>query len=97
MFDANSRYYNLPTKTLTTENSQIITYTSRRFLPQMNSLQLVSQVTVQQCDRLDLIATRILGDPLRYWQVCDANNAMNPADLIQQAGQILQIAAPKRN
>ena len=96
MFDNNSRYAKLTIKKITS-NGHIISYVSRRFLPQVNNLQIISQVTVQQNDRLDLITTRTLGDPLRYWQVCDANNAMNPADLIQQAGQMLQIAAPQRS
>lgn len=96
MFDTTSRYYNLPTKTLTSNEGQVISYVSRRFLPQVKDLQIISQVTVQQGDRLDLIATRTLGNALFYWQLCDANNAMDPAALVQQPGQMLQLASPQR-
>ena len=41
-------------------------------------------------DRLDSIAATHLGDPLQFWQVCDANNTMNPFDLV---GQDLELEA----
>jgi nucleoid-associated protein YgaU len=37
---------------------------------------------VKQSDRLDLIAARTLGDPLLFWRIADANDAMNPFDLL---------------
>ena len=36
----------------------------------------VAQHTVQQGDRLDLIAAKYLGDPLMFWLICDANGAI---------------------
>ena len=36
------------------------------------------QHTVQQGDRLDLIAAKYLGDPLMFWLICDANGAIAP-------------------
>ncbi len=90
MFDYTSRYYSLPVETMTTADGQTIAYASRRFLPQTQNQTAVAQVTVADGDRLDLIAYRVLGDPLRFWQVCDSNNAMNPFTLLQP-GETLQI------
>jgi hypothetical protein len=46
-------------------------------------------------DRLDLIAARALGDAEHFWQVCDANNAMNPFDLTAEVGSTLRIPLPQ--
>jgi hypothetical protein len=91
MFDYTSRYYNLSNKTFTAADGNIIVYKERRFLPQVDRQTLLTQVTVATGDRLDLIANRILNDPLRFWQIADSNNAMNPFDLTLQPGRVLQI------
>ena len=38
-----------------------------------------------QGDRLDLITARTLGDPEQFWRVCDANDALDPAELTDRA------------
>lgn len=63
MFEFNNRYTHLKTKTLTTATGKVIAYKSRRFLPQMSHLPIATHVVVREGDRLDLIATRLLGDP----------------------------------
>ncbi|MEE8058321.1 MAG: hypothetical protein V3T17_10865 [Pseudomonadales bacterium] len=92
MFEFTSRYYDLPIKTATI-NGKEIAYVGRRFLPQGETLPLATQVTVVEGDRLDLIATRSLGDPLTFWKIADANNAMHPIHLSQEPGTVLRIAA----
>jgi hypothetical protein len=94
MFDANSRYHDIETATLTT-GGRAITYARRRFLPQGETLPVLVEVTVTDSDRLDLITARTLGDPEQYWRVCDANNAMNPADLTTTAGASLRVPVPQ--
>lgn len=37
--------------------------------------------SVQEGDRIDLIATRILGDPGRFAEIIDANPTLDPLDL----------------
>jgi hypothetical protein len=78
MFDQSSRYNTLDDITYEAPDGHIIVYKPRRFLPPGNAIPLLQEVTVNPGDRLDLITARILGDPLQYWQVCDANNCMNP-------------------
>lgn len=91
MFDNNSRYYNLETKTLTAADGRKIAYVSRRFLPQGKEMLLLAEVTTQESDRLDLLANRTLGNPEEFWQIADANDGMNPAALVAEAGQVIRI------
>lgn len=48
-------------------------------------------------DRLDLIAFRYYGDPAGWWQICDANTALDPEELVapDAAGTILMIPVPQ--
>lgn len=95
MFDVTSRYYSLNTLTWNTADGRVISYVSRRFLPQGDTLPLLVEVAVTQGDRLDLIATRTIGDPGQFWRICDANNAMNPFDLTGELGTILRVPLPQ--
>lgn len=95
MFEPNSRYYQLETALLTGADGRLIRYKRRRFLPQGERLPLLVEVVVAQGDRLDQIAARTLGDPEQYWRVCDANDAMNPADLTAAPGQSLRVPVPQ--
>lgn len=95
MFDHSSRYYNLGTAKFTTANGRKIAYTRRRFLPQGDSLPVLEEVLVAQGDRLDLITARTLGVPEQFWQVCDANNAMNPENLTAEINRKIRIPIPQ--
>jgi hypothetical protein len=95
MFDHTSRYYRIETATYITHDGRTINYKRRRFLPQGECLSLLVEVTVTDGDRLDLIANRTLGDPTQFWRICDANNAMNPFDLVAEPGRVLHVAVPQ--
>ncbi len=95
MFDPTSRYYTLETATLLTADGQQMAYKRRRFLPQGQTMTLLVELTVTEGDRLDQITARTLGDPEQYWRVCDANNAMNPAELTSRCGQMLRMPVPQ--
>jgi hypothetical protein len=94
MFDSSSRYAHLPTYVYDTEGDERIPYTARRFLPLAEELLLLSETRTVQHDRLDLIAARTLGDPLLYWQICDASTAMNPVELLEPPGRKLSVPLP---
>lgn len=55
----------------------------------------LGEVRVGIDDRLDLIAFRTLGDPLQFWQICDANNALNPIALAAESGRALRVPVPQ--
>ena len=95
MFDQSSRYYNLETATRTTIDGSTVAYKRRRFLPRGEGMPLLTEATVAQGDRLDLITARTLGDPLHFWRICDANNSMNPRDLTENPGGTLRIPVPQ--
>jgi hypothetical protein len=96
MFDPTSRYYALETATYAGANAQIITYVRRRFLPQVETMPLLVEVTVRQGDRLDLIAARTLGDPEQFWRICDAHHAMDPQELTDaKPGNRLRVPVPQ--
>ena len=44
---------------------------------------------------MDLIAARTIGDAEQFWRICDANDAMNPADLTAESGETLRVPVPK--
>ncbi len=45
--------------------------------------------TVQEGDRIDLLAYRYLGDPTLWWVICDYNYIFFPLDL--ELGSVLRI------
>lgn len=92
-FPPNSRYYTTLTATLETEDGSEQVYLSRRFVPQPESLAVQAQYQVSEQDRLDNITAKQLGDPERYWQLCDANRAMRP-DELEVVGSKLRIPFP---
>lgn len=92
MFDPDSRYAAVPTATHETGSGRRIVHVTRRFLPRSTDLVPLGRVLVADGDRLDRIAGDALGDPQAYWRVCDANDAMNPDDLVRRPGAVLLIA-----
>jgi hypothetical protein len=95
MFDHTSRYYHLDDRIYEAPDGHQIAYKARRFLPQARDLPLLGEATGRVDERLDLIAARSLGDPLLFWQICDANNAMDPFDLVDEAGRVLRVPIPQ--
>jgi hypothetical protein len=97
MLDPNSRYHHLEEAIYEAPDGRSTVYKRRRFLPQGEPIPELQAVIVGPQDRLDLIAARTLGDPLAFWQIADANNAMNPFDLVgpEEIGRRLKIPIPQ--
>ena len=93
MFDQSSRYANCENAFMTIGDRKIM-YKKRRFLPQTKDMNVIRQFKVVAGDRLDNISARVLGDPLQFWRICDANNVMNPLELTGQPGNEIRITAP---
>jgi hypothetical protein len=94
MFDSGSRYAVLEDAIYTTPDGREITYKRRRFLPLGETLAALTAVQMGPGDRLDRMAAQFLGDPEQFWQICDANNCMNPFDL-GTTGDTLRIPIPQ--
>ena len=94
-FPATSRYHGLEIAQFTRADGTIASYVRRRFVPAPEKLALLQEHTIQQGDRLDLLASRHLGDPELFWQICDANRAMRPNELVKTPGRVLRITLPE--
>lgn len=95
LFPPTSRYHNIDTARLTQADGTEVIYLKRRFVPSADRLTLLQEHGVTQGDRLDNVTALYLGDPLQFWRVCDANNAMNPPELTTEVGRRLRITMPE--
>lgn len=95
MLDHTSRYYHLEDRIYETPDGSQIAYKARRFLPHGHTLPLLGEATVRVDERLDLITMRSLGNPLLFWQICDANDAMDPFALVAESGRVLRVPVPQ--
>lgn len=94
-FAPNSRYYGIPTATMTLANGNTVTFLTRRFVPPPERFVALQRHTVVQGDRLDNLASTYFNDPLMYWRICDANRAMRPTELTDTVGRLLRITLPE--
>ena len=94
-FAANSRYAGVETAEWRRSDGLAVRYVKRRFIPAPENFATLQEHRVEEHDRLDNIATKYFSDPELYWRLCDANGAMNPSDLIAEAGRRLRIALPE--
>ncbi len=94
MFDPDSRYHALETAVHVTPAGRRVPYKRRRILPPGAALPVGGEIVVRAGDRLDLLAAKALRDPLAYWALCDANDAMDPNELTATPGASLVVPAP---
>lgn len=97
MIEPTSRYYNLPTATLTVidrDGTPVeVRYLRRRFIPSADGETTLQEHTFTQGERLDNITARYLDDPTQFWRVCDTNRVMRPEEL-EEIGRVIKIALP---
>ncbi|WP_137861344.1 MULTISPECIES: baseplate wedge protein 53 [unclassified Sphingomonas] len=75
-----------------TDAMDAVPYLARTILPLANTFKPQSSYRIQAGDRIDNIAARLLGDPLLYWMLLEANNVSDPATLCAVPGR--QIIVP---
>lgn len=94
-FAPNSRYFGVQSATFKTSDGRQVSYLTRRFVPDPSKLHLLLEHLVQdQSERIDNLAAQVLGDPLQFWRICDANGALRPADLVR-VGATVRITLPE--
>lgn len=73
-----------------------VRYWRRRQLPRSGAMAFLAVHSVTAQDRLDLVTARYLGDPAAFWQVADANAALDPDALVgpEAEGTVLLIPMP---
>ena len=96
MLAITSRYYAIDTATYTSGEGRTVVYVRRRFVPQPEALAQLGQHVVQpgERNRLDLVAARENLSSELWWQLADANRAMDPDELTQTAGRVLRVTLP---
>jgi len=92
-FPETSRYHGVGTTTRE-EGGRTVAYLKRRFVPPPENFAMLYEHTVVQGQRLDQIAAHYLGDPERFWQLADANRALDAEELTDQPGALLPITLP---
>ena len=95
LFTITSRYYNTATAKLATAEGREVVYLRRRFVPPPENFVTLQEHSLHEGDRLDNLAAFYLGDPEQFWRLCDANNAMQPNDLMQPVGRVIRITLPE--
>ena len=90
MFDSSSRYAGLETVQYVRSDGTEVSYKRRRFLPIPSTRLAAGEITVQQGDRIDLIAARTLGDPRLFWKIADLETTRDPFSLASTTGSRLK-------
>ena len=96
MFFKGSRYKDLPEISTTDAEGQTAGSKTLRWIP--DTLGTFSH-TVNQTDRLDLLAYKYYGEPRKWWLICDANpDFALPTDLLDRnpiAQEIVNLEPPE--
>ena len=99
MFDPTSRYSKLENALLHVADvesaTRDIVYKKRRFIPDASGAVTLAQHTVTAGERLDVIVSKYLGDPLQFWRVCDTNDVLSPAELTAEIGTVIRLSLPR--
>jgi len=93
-FPATSRYSGLPLAMAELDGRQV-RYVTRRFVPPPERFALLREHAVAEGERPDTLAAAELGDPERFWLLCDANGVLDPAELTATLGRRLRITLPE--
>jgi hypothetical protein len=86
MFAKNSRYKDLPTVSVTTEDGDIVPAVKLRMLGQ----PLSRPAMITQGDQLDVLAQRQYQGATRYWHLADANTELEANSLTGEPGSVIQ-------
>jgi hypothetical protein len=95
LFPPTSRYHLIETATIERPDGSEVVFLRRRLLPASDRFVLLQEHVVAEGERLDSITARYLGDPLQFWRIADANDAMNPFDLTAEVGRRIRITLPE--
>jgi nucleoid-associated protein YgaU len=78
---------------VTGDATNAIPYLARTILPLASTFKPQTSYTILAGDRLDNIAAKVLGNPMLYWMLLEANNASDPAMLCAAPGRKIIVPA----
>jgi hypothetical protein len=88
VFFKGSRYENVGTDSITNAQGQTVLFKKVRFIPETPAS---AALVVGQGERLDQIAQNVYQDPELFWLICDANETMQPDELVSEPGRTILI------
>jgi hypothetical protein len=91
IFPNNSRYHEIETTRLVTDDGREIIYLKRRFVPDGSTFADLTEHVYTEGERLDNITAQYVGDPTQFWQLADANNVLHPDELTDEIGWPIRI------
>ena len=94
LFPPNSRYKDTAVASIERNNGELVLYLKRRIVPKQEEFVVIEEHTVSDGERLDNITNYYLGDPEKFWQICDANGALCPDELTEIIGNPIKITLP---
>lgn len=68
-----------------------VPFLRRRLCPRPERLARLYVVRIAEGDRRDLLAARHVGDAELWWRLADANGVIDPRDLTDRVGRIVQV------
>ena len=92
MFFNGSRYNEVEDRWIAQADGRIIRYKAPRRVPPPAAPR---RYTVRNPDRPDLAAFAAIGDPQRFWELCDAAGERRPSDLTRRPGRRLPVPGPE--
>src|SRR4051812_41719649 len=90
-YPRSSRYHGVPVAVHTEPDGRQVPYLRRRLLPDPARLGSIAEHSVSVGDRLDMLAHRYLGSADQWWQIADANPALDPRELTATPGRRIRI------
>ena len=71
-----------------------VPYLRRRLCPPAERFALLYEIRVAEGDRRDVLGAHHVGDAELWWQLADANGAVDPRELTDTVGKRLRITLP---
>lgn len=88
MFDQTSRFASVANYDVTDAEGHTVTIKKTRFIPEVDA-QISRRI--EQPARPDLLAFQYYKAPEQFWRIADANNVMDPAELVAEPGKLIKI------
>ncbi len=94
-FSPDSRYVNFAQRSRLSADGEEQFFLARRIIPQADSYAFAQTVRADKDSRIDWLAAQAIGNPLLYWQICDANGVTEPAAALEPDGKTIGIPIPR--
>ena len=88
MFDTESRYATIDTYVVANSAGHLVRIVKIRFIPVTPGL---TTRTVTGADRGDLVSYQYYKSADRFWRIADANVVLDPADVFDKPGRVIDI------